>query len=214
MKECWSEGALRAYLDRELPPEDTSLVAAHLEVCSECGDLWTELAGRAGRVSALMNALPAPDRTISISRAPRPAKTARWRWAGAGAAVAAGLLLGVLALPKRQAPPLTGVLPVQAPAVLPVPDNIVPAPDPVEPRTPAVMNAVARPGRVRPVRQGGRGSPKTASDDGFVALDDEPLDIGVVLRVALGPKGVPADVIFGSDGRPHAIRLVNDKSKH
>jgi hypothetical protein len=46
------------------------------------------------------------------------------------------------------------------------------------------------------------------SDD-FVSLDDEPISTGVVLRVELGPKGVPADVIFGPDGRPHAIRLVN-----
>jgi len=45
----------------------------------------------------------------------------------------------------------------------------------------------------------------------FVALDDEPFDTGVVLRMALGPAEVPADVLFGPDGRAHAIRFVNYK---
>jgi hypothetical protein len=45
----------------------------------------------------------------------------------------------------------------------------------------------------------------------FVALDDTPFDTGVVVRMALGPAEVPADVLFGPDGRAHAIRLVNYK---
>src|SRR6185295_1364296 len=101
MKECWSEGALRAYLDRELPPEDMEWMAAHLEVCSECGDHWAELAGRAERVSALMNTLPDPDRTVSILRTPRRVKITTWRWAGAAAALAAGLVLGIVLMPKH-----------------------------------------------------------------------------------------------------------------
>jgi anti-sigma factor RsiW len=209
MKECWSEGALRAYLDRELPPEDMERVAAHLELCSECGDHWAELAGRAQRVSALISSLPDPDGTISILRAPRRAKTTTWRWAGAAAALAAGLMLGIVLMPKPQPPVVRAVVPV--PSILPLPPD---TPDTIEPSTPAVRSAVARPERSRAVKPVGRVSTKPQSDDGFVALDDEPVDIGVVLRVALGPKGVPADVIFGSDGRPHAIRLVNDKSKH
>jgi hypothetical protein len=48
-------------------------------------------------------------------------------------------------------------------------------------------------------------------DDGFLRLDNEWFETGVVLRVALGPNEVPADVMFGSDGRAHAIRLVSYK---
>jgi len=204
MKECWSEGALRAYLDRELPPEDMEATAGHLEVCSECGDLWAELAGRAARVSALMDALPVPDRTVSISRAPRRAKGATWRWAGAAAALAAGLLLGIALMPKH---------PPQVTVVVPAPPVVRARPDPVEPEAPRFVNAAARPGRVRPAQQVKRNTlPEVRSSDDFVSLDDEPISTGVVLRVELGPKGVPADVIFGSDGRPHAIRLVNNKS--
>jgi anti-sigma factor RsiW len=207
MKECWSEGELRAYLDGELPPEDMGRVAQHLEVCSECGDHWAELAGRAARVTALMDALPDPDRTVSISRAPRRAKTNTWRWAGAVAALAAGLVLGIVAMPKR---------PPQAPVVLPAPSAVAPAAaDPVEPRVPGIMNAVARPNRARPARPVKRETPsEVRSSEDFVSLDDEPISTGVVLRVELGPKGIPADVIFGSDGRPHAIRLVNNQSNH
>ena len=46
-----------------------------------------------------------------------------------------------------------------------------------------------------------------------MALDDEPIDTGVVMRVALGPAEVPADVVFSPDGRPRAIRLVNTSAK-
>ena len=216
MKECWSEGALRAYLDRELPPEDMETVAGHLEVCSECGDLWAELAGRAARVSALMDALPDPDRTVSISRAPRRAKSTTWRWAGAAAALAAGLVLGLMLMPKRQP---------QVTVALPPPPVVRAAPDVVEPQAPQVApsaltpmrmaNAAAHAGRVRSAQSVKRNSlPESRSSEDFVSLDDEPISTGVVLRVELGPKGIPADVIFGSDGRPHAIRLVNSKSNH
>ena len=56
--------------------------------------------------------------------------------------------------------------------------------------------------------------PPDRQPDDFISLDDEPMTTGVVLRVELGPRGIPADVIFGPDGRPHAIRLVNNDSKH
>jgi len=50
----------------------------------------------------------------------------------------------------------------------------------------------------------------------YVALDDEPIESGVVVRVSLeaGIDGgqVPADVILGPDGRARAIRLVTDFS--
>jgi hypothetical protein len=41
-------------------------------------------------------------------------------------------------------------------------------------------------------------------------LDDEPFEMGVVRRVALGPEEVLADVVFSPDGRARAIRLVDD----
>src|SRR6185312_9974164 len=42
----------------------------------------------------------------------------------------------------------------------------------------------------------------------YLALDNEPIDTGVVMRVALGDTAVEADVIFDSDGRPRAIRTA------
>lgn len=210
MKECWSEGALRAYLDRELPAEEMERVAAHLETCSECGDQWAVLAGRAARVSELMGALPNPDVAAWIPQVPRrPAKVAGWRWAGVAAALAAGLAAAYLAVPRHQDAPVA--------AVQPVPEVQQPVVTPQEPVAPRVATALPNPERVR--TRAARSSPSKSqgtaqSADGFVALDDEPLDVGVVVRVALGPKEIPADVIFGADGRPHAIRLVENKTKH
>ena len=51
--------------------------------------------------------------------------------------------------------------------------------------------------------------PPRATLAGFMALDDDPIDAGVVLRVALA-AGQQADVIYSSDGRPRAIRLVSE----
>ena len=66
MRQCWSEGALRAYLDRELPPEDMERAAAHLGRCSRCEARRAELAGRAARVSGFMNVLPEPGPATSL----------------------------------------------------------------------------------------------------------------------------------------------------
>jgi anti-sigma factor RsiW len=213
MTQCWSEGELRAYLDHELPAGDMKMVAEHLETCSECGDHWAEIAGRASRVSALLGALPVPERTISIARAPQQAKTATWKWVGAGAALAAGLLLGIVAIPKAPQPVVstTSAPPVEREPIGPDPAGPIVA----APAVPRMMNAAARPGSRPSTRAAKRPAPLDArSSEDFVSLDDEPISTGVVLRVELGPKGIPADVIFGSDGRPHAIRLVNNKSNH
>lgn len=208
MTGCWSEGELRAFIDRELSPEITDRVAAHLEECSECGDLWAELAGRAKRVSALMDELAQPQPVAMIPRMPRRAAS-KWRWAGAAAALAAGLLMGLLALPKRT--PEVAVTPSAGNSSQPAP--VETAIDRAEPRTPAVTLATARPARVAPASR--RKRPAAATVEGnapFLALDDEPIESGVVWRVELGPREVPADVIVDAAGRPRAIRLVNAKS--
>ena len=58
MTQCWSEGALRAYLDRELPTGEIQRAAAHLRECTVCDGLCKELAARAARVAALLDLLP------------------------------------------------------------------------------------------------------------------------------------------------------------
>src|ERR1019366_9986076 len=103
MRHCWSEGALRAYLDRELPPEDMERAAAHLGECPQCEARRAELAGRAARVSGLMDALPQPDRVTSrppITRQPRMA----WQWAAAAMVLAAAAVVVFVLAPKPVAP--------------------------------------------------------------------------------------------------------------
>ena len=46
----------------------------------------------------------------------------------------------------------------------------------------------------------------------FIALDNEPIETGMVVRVAFGPNQVQADVIVAPDGRPRAYRLVDNPS--
>src|SRR2546426_1017032 len=106
MSECWSEGALRAYLDRELPPEDMNLAAAHLGDCTACDGLCTELATRAAHVSALVETLGEPEEMKGARPLPSRADArtatrtaARWQWAGAALALAAGLALAALMMP-------------------------------------------------------------------------------------------------------------------
>src|SRR5207248_3525539 len=117
---CWSEGALRAHLDRELPPEDMELVAAHLAGCAECSGISKHLAERAGRIALWMDALPEPG--ISVApQMPRPAR-ARRVWIGLGAAIAAGVAITAMLLPRHEKvvtgqPGTAALVPPAAPAV-------------------------------------------------------------------------------------------------
>jgi len=47
-----------------------------------------------------------------------------------------------------------------------------------------------------------------SESDHFLALDDEPIEGGIVMRVTV-PGSTPADIVFSPDGRARAIRLVN-----
>jgi len=217
MTECWSEGALRAYLDRELPTEDMQRVAAHLVECTACDNLCTELAGRADHVSAMMDLLPewsAP--------AARPAMVAgrrvgRISWVGIAVAVAACLALAVYLRPD---PPVTKA--VLAPAAVPA----VAVPVPAEPLTETVTEAVTEPRpaalTARTVEAPVRYAPRRArtvrqpdpEHEYFVALDDEPFESGVIMRVDVKPGNVQADIVFGPDGRARGFRMVNAKQRY
>ena len=189
MRQCWSEGALRAYLDRELPPEDMERLAAHLGECPRCEVRRAELAGRAARVSGFMNVLPEPAPVTSLPLTTRHPRTA-WPWAAAAVLAAAAFVIAFVLTPKRVAPvaPVARVVLPQVPSAPPRPANTQ---SPVQATAP--RHSKRQPARVAP--------------DYYLALDDEPIETGVVMRVALGPAEVPADVIFDQDGRARAIRL-------
>src|SRR5450759_1073798 len=188
MTQCWSEGALRAYLDRELPTEDMHRLAAHLRDCTVCDGLCTELAARAAHVSALMELLPEWGGAM-----PHPARAPHRRptWVGIAVALAAGLAVAAYLMPNRH-PREALVLPASAPPLVATVAEM--APVPAEPPAPR------RARRVRPI------APEPAY---FVALDDEPFESGVIMRVDVKPGNVQADIVFGPDGRAHAFRLVN-----
>ena len=193
MTQCWPEGALRAYLDGELPTGDTQQVAVHLGECLVCDGLCRELAARAAHVSALIDLLPERGEAM-----PRPPCVPRRRanWTGVAVALAAGLAVAAYLLPDRH-PRETLMRPVLrlAPPAVAAVAAIAPAPAQT-PEPPAPR----RPRRVRPT------PPEPAY---FVALDDQPFESGVIMRMDVTPGNVQADIVFGPDGRARAFRLVN-----
>jgi len=204
MKECWQEGSLRAYHDGELPLDVMQRVSSHLAECPDCEALADEIAGRASRVAALIGALPEPGQVIWMPRmASAPVRVSvRSRWAAAAIALAAGLALGFWLVPNRSEQQPAPVAKMDVEPVAPVE---VPAVQPAQ--SVQAMQAVRIPGPRRAVR---RSLPKQV----FFALDDEPIETGVVVRVALGPAEIPADVVYSPDGRARAIRLVSNQSKY
>jgi hypothetical protein len=195
MTQCWSEGELRACLDGELPVRDMERVTGHLKDCQACGRVYAELAERAARVEALLELLPMP-----VSKVPAIPKRASHagRWVAA-AGLAAALAVALVMAPWRSRP---GPRPAPPP---PLSAKIAPAPAPPV--------APPQPLKVKPaiIRRATPPKPKPRVED-YVALDDEPIEAGVVVRVGFSGGSVPADVIFGPDGRPRAIRLVSDIS--
>ena len=194
MKQCWSEGELRAYLDCELPPRDMERIAAHLKTCGMCGYLCADLANRAQRLDAWMEALPKPEPVACLPRAPRRAPASGWL--GAAAGIAAAAVIGVALWPNAK--PKIAVTPAPVIRTAPAPPEL-PAP-------PAVKPAIIQPApRVAP--------PKPRPQiQYYFALDNEPIETGLVVRVSLDDGQIPADVIVGPDGRARAFRLVSDIS--
>ena len=204
MSGCCSQGELRSYLDRELPRDGMAAVDAHLAACGACRAGFDELRGRAEQVSALLSELERGGPSDLPMR--RPAR--RWIAASAVAALAASLIVGYFALPGRTArgprratPSVFGSGPPSGAAT--VRERTAPAA-----ASPPATDARRTP-RVRRLPPARRPAPAQAPQY-FVALDDEPLDgSAVLMRVALGPAGIPADVVFSPNGRPRAIRLAN-----
>jgi anti-sigma factor RsiW len=188
MKQCWSEGELRAYLDGELPPEAMERAAAHLSDCEPCAASFEALSARAHRILSLLGELSGAGASACLP--PIPVKRSRPRWIPAIAALAACLALAFVLLPKRTKQPA-------------IPTAAAPAPT-----APAPVPKLAQ--AAQPARPHKRKLPRKPQIQYFLALDDDPFEVGVVRRVALGPLEIPADVVFGPDGRARAIRLVND----
>jgi hypothetical protein len=80
-----------------------------------------------------------------------------------------------------------------------------PSPDAVQ-EAPAATTVVSVP--VLPVRRAAARRARPTPVQYYMALDEEPIDTGVVMRVAL-PSGMQADVIVDGDGRARAIRPIS-----
>jgi anti-sigma factor RsiW len=191
MNRCWEEGEWRAYLDGELPAEDMVRAGEHLAVCPSCNALHQEVAARASRVSAWMAEL----QPIAAPAVLQPLRRPMWQWAAAGIALAAGLAAAFVLAPKSVEP----VLAPPSVAQLPPEPAVMAAAPTMQMATPAMAHQVSRP---RSLRR------RTPAPQYYMALDDQPIDTGMVMRVAL-ENGIEADVIVDSGGRARAIRAVH-----
>jgi hypothetical protein len=61
----------------------------------------------------------------------------------------------------------------------------------------------------RRVRTPRREQPEALEPGYFVALDNEPIESGIIMRVDVMPGNVQADIVLGPDGRARAFRVVN-----
>jgi len=200
MKQCWPEGTLRAYLDGELPPQEMRSVAAHLEECGECARVHTELSVRAGYVGGLLDTLAMPAPKAAPRKAPAKA-SGSWVWTGAAVALAAGLAIAAMLIPKQEPPKIVQAPPAQQPQpVHSVQQKPVAAAIPVA-VTPSHRTVAAR------------RTPRAKLADAFIALDNEPIESGIVMRVEL-PGSTPADIVFSPDGRARAVRLVSGTQRN
>jgi len=205
MKECWSDGELRAHLDGELAAADAERLSAHLEQCTRCAGRASLLAQRAAQVASVMAELaePEPAWYRPPAEVVRNANRRPVLLAWAAAALAAGVALGILVTPKR-----TQKAAVIAPAPPPAVEDV---------KAPPVEAAIELPAHPKPPAAvpAPRHNRKTpAPREYFLALDDEPVETGMVMRVGTADSRVQADILLGPDGRAHAIRLVNDKRRY
>jgi hypothetical protein len=197
MSPCRSEGELRSLIDRELPGEQVTAIEQHLAECAACAAAYQALSQRAIFVGSLMDSL---SEEIPAGRTPaRPTVKRPVFWATA-AALAATLIFALVLSRHAANRPVQAI--VEPP---PAPSYVEPAPAPEPVRLPVASAAAREPQRVHrlPARR-----PMATPVQYYMALDEEPIDTGLVMRVAL-PSGVQADVIVDGDGRARAIRPVS-----
>ncbi len=196
MKQCLREGELRAWIDGELPAEQAPVAERHVAECAACAAAYKQIADRAVRVSGWMESLSA-EIPGPAAMPGRPAMRAS-AWVALVALAAALVLAVVLTRPHGHPPVKPPVKAILASQSAPVTVQEVPMPP--------VTAAVSVP--ALPVRRAAARRARPAPVQYYMALDEEPIDTGLVMRVAL-PSGMQADVIVDGDGRARAIRPVS-----
>lgn len=198
---CCSEGDLRTWLDGELDVAAAEQVAAHLAQCPACEAMRQELAARAMRVADLMADLALPASVPMPRRQPERSRST-WRWVVPVAALAAAVILAVMVFPNRRAVPKNSAVQVAASA------HPNPAPSLTQPPAVSVSHPMLKSRGRRVVAHASTQSSKPVVQEGFQALDDEPFETGVIMRVGSPSGDIQADVIVGPDGRARAYRIV------
>lgn len=193
-RECWREGDLRSWLDGELPSGRAAALESHLGECAACRRIRDRLAECAEWAAVSLAELTEAE--MEPRHVPPPAFGAD-RAAGLGRLALLAAVVTVMAVvpfvrkstpekPSLSAPRQTSQVVAASAETSPPPARR------------ARMHGARRPARRAPAVAGGA----------FLALDDDPIETGLVVKVALD-SGVMADVIVDAQGTPRAIRLEN-----
>jgi anti-sigma factor RsiW len=195
---CDYSGKLIAWLDHELPAEETAEVERHLEACSQCrSDV-----GAYKRVSNEFDAYC--DETIALSE-----RCGTHRWVAVTSAVGAAAVLVALflALPRTH---------VESPAVHPPQSAAVTSPDVAT----NVMSAAASPSHsvhqrhaVAPARMQKENSASAQNQNAYFQPDEPMVQIAIPAEEMFPPGAVPegmhfvADLTIAADGSAERLRL-------
>ena len=210
MSNCWSEGDLRASLDGELEAASAERLTAHLTECAACEATRQALANRAARVSRMVSALEVEASILPILPMPPIPAQRVWRNTVALGTLAAGLAIIALTLPHGPASKVIQDANLARPnPATSLTTHVVPA-QPVSHTHPRHARPEQRATVPTPVAAPATVPPAKTDNGYFLALDDEPIETGIVMRVASPSGDFQADVIVGPDGRAHAIRILND----
>lgn len=133
MADCYDQGALRAYLDAELPAAQHAAIASHLAACAACAADLAQIQATAGQSLRLLSTPTHPDPKLALARVRaiaqpepitqrrRPMNTSRIRrWLAPAAAVIVAAALLALPPVRAAADQLLQVFRVQTVVFVPV----------------------------------------------------------------------------------------------
>jgi anti-sigma factor RsiW len=195
---CDFSGKLIAWLDHELPAEETAAVERHLEACSECRcrvDAYK-------RVSSEFEAYCDDTIASNVRR-----KAPRWIPAVSAAGVVAAVVVLFLAFPRTR---------VQRPAFDPPRVAAAASPTVVAKGLPALVRSVHRVHRqhaVAPVQNQNENSALAQNQNAYSLPDEPVIQIAIPAEEMFPPGAVPegmhfvADVTIAADGSAERLRL-------
>jgi anti-sigma factor RsiW len=195
---CDFSGKLIAWMDHELPVDETAEVERHLEACSECRSDIDAYKRVSGEFDAYCDAAIAPSARGDVPR---------WVPVAAAAGAVAALMALFLAMPRTRVP---------SPALHPPQAGVAVSPAVVAAAVPASVSSSHRVHRRQTVTQvsiGNANSAPAQAQANYMQSDGPMIQIAIPADEMFPPGAVPegmhfvADVTIAADGSAERLRL-------